>query len=375
MSSRERLLPLDALRGLAAFFVAFSWHYRHLVEDAPPPLLGHLHWFYAYGYNLVDFFFVLSGFVFCHVYQASILNRRVDFREYAILRLSRLYPLHLLTLFLVAGLQWYRMARYAEPILFPADFYHFLLNLVYLHAGWFESYESFNGPSWSICCEIIAYIAFFGVLAWSRTRGKRLPLYGAMVLIGITAIRLSPELPLFNYLMGRAILGFFMGCLTFEASAMLRRHQRANQTTLILLSIALTGVIVMANRIGMKPFLGEWALVMTLFIYPATILLSLHLSLLYRILSFKPFTYLGEISYSVYLIHVPAHMILLTLVDFTNLRVDMTSAFQYGLFILVVLGLSAASYEFFEKPLSRMARRRYSAWKTAQQARTSAQAE
>jgi peptidoglycan/LPS O-acetylase OafA/YrhL len=63
-----RIHELDALRGIAALGVVF-WHYgAHF--DAHP-LTGLLHPFYSAGFLLVDFFFVLSGYVIGRAYWNS----------------------------------------------------------------------------------------------------------------------------------------------------------------------------------------------------------------------------------------------------------------------------------------------------------------
>jgi peptidoglycan/LPS O-acetylase OafA/YrhL len=49
--------------------------------------------FFTNGALMVDFFFVLSGFVICHSYGDRLSNVR-DFCRFLWLRLGRLYPLH-----------------------------------------------------------------------------------------------------------------------------------------------------------------------------------------------------------------------------------------------------------------------------------------
>ena len=49
--------------------------------------------FVASSYLFVDFFFILSGFVMTHVYREQITHG-MPFKKYALLRVARLYPLH-----------------------------------------------------------------------------------------------------------------------------------------------------------------------------------------------------------------------------------------------------------------------------------------
>lgn len=108
-----RLFWLDIIRGIAALSVVL-WHWQHFfydgtlahismvgVDKTHYPLYTVLWPFYEQGSRAVELFFTLSGFIFFWLYSQRIANRKVSFKSYMVLRLSRLYPLHLLTLFLV----------------------------------------------------------------------------------------------------------------------------------------------------------------------------------------------------------------------------------------------------------------------------------
>jgi peptidoglycan/LPS O-acetylase OafA/YrhL len=54
----------------------------------------------AHMYLMVDFFFILSGFILCHVYGkyfAESVSRK-EFKKFSIARFARVYPLHFATL-------------------------------------------------------------------------------------------------------------------------------------------------------------------------------------------------------------------------------------------------------------------------------------
>jgi len=75
---RPRLARLDGLRGLAALgvmlcHIAFYHPVIAALPFRPGPVLG---WIATSGWSLVDLFFVLSGYVFAHVYGAPGLLRR-----------------------------------------------------------------------------------------------------------------------------------------------------------------------------------------------------------------------------------------------------------------------------------------------------------
>jgi peptidoglycan/LPS O-acetylase OafA/YrhL len=91
------LSNLTPLRGIAALLTVI-FHIDIFLgwEMTPPgvsPLLSHM-------YLMVDFFFILSGFIMCHVYGNRFLKevRKTEFKKFTIARFSRVYPLHLVTL-------------------------------------------------------------------------------------------------------------------------------------------------------------------------------------------------------------------------------------------------------------------------------------
>src|SRR5882724_2558590 len=124
-----RLAPLDALRGLAALAVPAFTHYQHFGGDRnayPYNAVPAVHWLYVYSQFFVDLFFVLSGFVLTFRYFEPISAGRVDAREFFLLRFSRLYPLHALTLLTCAAVEWWLMAHHEAPVIYKQDdLYHF----------------------------------------------------------------------------------------------------------------------------------------------------------------------------------------------------------------------------------------------------------
>src|ERR1700722_20952622 len=88
---------LESMRGVAALTVAlYHTGWTNPVSDLP---------FVRNGYLMVDFFFVLSGFVICHSYGGKIESFQ-SFSRFIWLRLGRLYPLHVALLFVFLGFEF-----------------------------------------------------------------------------------------------------------------------------------------------------------------------------------------------------------------------------------------------------------------------------
>lgn len=93
---------VDLARFIAALVIVL-WHYQHfwmpdagaqaLADRAGQPLYALLWPAYHIGERAVAFFWLISGFVFCHVYWSHPASPRAFF----VARFARLYPLHLAT--------------------------------------------------------------------------------------------------------------------------------------------------------------------------------------------------------------------------------------------------------------------------------------
>jgi len=115
---------------------------------------------------MVDFFFVLSGFVIYHSYHLK-LNTVTEAGTFIFLRIGRLYPLHVATLFVFLFIE---LAKYIAEVRYgiiantPAftvnNSNSFVANILMVHAWNFQDRPTWNGPSWSISAEFFAYISF-----------------------------------------------------------------------------------------------------------------------------------------------------------------------------------------------------------------------
>ena len=133
---------VDFIRGISAL-VVLVWHYQHFfwtpqtgldIDKTAQPFYALLMPFYTNGYWAVQLFWMISGFVFAYVYA----QRKTDAVTYFTNRFSRLYPLHFVTLIIVAVLQYISMKclGYFQIASFN-DIWHFFLNIFILVTGVF----------------------------------------------------------------------------------------------------------------------------------------------------------------------------------------------------------------------------------------------
>lgn len=374
----KRLHSLDALRGLAALGVVF-WHWQHFFalngvylagwKRGAEPLYWLLRPFYDEGWAAVDLFFPLSGFVFFWLYGEAIREKRLSAGDFALLRFSRLYPLHTATLFLAAVLQVTFHARTGHWFVYQNnDWRHFFSSLL-MAQQWLPPTldQCFNGPAWSVSIEVLLYAVFFCVVR-AGLGGWRVA-----VLIAVASI----PLVLWNEFIARGLMGFFVGGAVFWLSEWVKRRAAARLIAqavglgafavwaLIVFEVYLTPMHdVIAGIVGAGAH-GEiyddtvgwfFRLLFTFVACPLTVLaLALDEQLLggrYRLLS--P---LGDISYSTYLIHIPLQMSLaLAALSFGIHSYQFMSPFAMIAFFAVLIGLGTLSYRYFERPMQRIIR-------------------
>jgi peptidoglycan/LPS O-acetylase OafA/YrhL len=338
----RRIVSIDALRGLAALVVVL-WHWPHFFElqatpDDALPFYRLLWPFYRYGAWGVDLFFCISGFVFFTQYAATLAQRKMSAFAFGVLRFSRLYPLYLATLLYVAALQPVFFRQTGHYFVYtdnsPASF---ILQLLFASNWWVRPY-SFNGPIWSVSVEVVLYLSFFIV---ARYAGMK-PLI--LVAIGIAGIFLMPV----NEEIGRGFSSFYVGCLC----GIVVSGARARQLRLgACLALAAMIVLWSQTSISRAELIVKWLA------FPgAVIVLALtddKLAWMSRRLH-----WLGDISYSSYLIHFPLQLTLVTVGTVLGLSIDFSSPLTLAAFFAALIGLSLMSFRFFERPMMRMIRAR-----------------
>ena len=369
---RDRFILLDLLRAIAALTVVL-FHWQHMLyapgQDSVSPLLrafqpGFRTWFvlYEYGFRAVDLFFILSGFIFYRLYADKIANGRASAKTFALLRFSRLYPLHLLALLLVIQLQWLYFARNGAWFVYQHnDWWHLALQLLFVQNWGFERGDSFNGPEWSVSIEVLMYAVFF-VLCRYRFSGVRSALVA--VVLGLALYKISP-------MIGRGLIGFFLGgvvCFVFGWLQGPGLRWRRLVTWLSLLTVGIGFALVFAlpgslldvqviSRISAIGASAEGhskgrqvlAMLSVLVLFPATVLA---LALLEPLLGNKlaRIGWLGNITYSSYLLHYPLQLAFLLVAAALGVTINPSSGLWLSAYGVMLISLSIACYYLFELP-------------------------
>jgi peptidoglycan/LPS O-acetylase OafA/YrhL len=109
------------------------------------------------GFLAVQLFWMISGFVIANIY----IGGNTSFSRFMRNRFARLYPLHFITLLIVAFLQFICYYFFDKTILYPVTTRYFIENLFSISSILHPGEQSFNGPIWSVSVELLAYVIFW----------------------------------------------------------------------------------------------------------------------------------------------------------------------------------------------------------------------
>ncbi len=278
--AHAQIRSLNALRGLAAVLVVLS----HLPEFAGvyigPPREGHLG---------VMLFFTLSGFLMGLLYFGQDASWR-NTAAYAVARVARIAPPYLIVVLLAFGIY-----TWVDPSFPYAIGTHNLMRHLLLSGN--------ESVLWSIPPEVQFY-ALFAALWWAGRRAMVQRRSGALIgvlVIALAMICLRHDVP--GTFVGSKLHFFLMGSLLGWMAPRLRAPARG---VLLALQVGLLAALAlfMAGVIGLRD--DYWtdlapALVCGLAVYA----FSHDSTRIDAALSARPWQWLGDWSFSIYLLHVP----------------------------------------------------------------------
>ncbi len=349
MTVRAAALPsqLDALtgiRGIAAWMVVL-YHIRlSLTGLLPQGVIAVL----AKGYLAVDLFFMLSGFVLWYNYADRLRGGGLAAAsEFLWRRFARIWPLHALILLGFVVLASALRLTSRNAVAYPID--QLPLHVLLIQNWGMTSSLTWNDPAWSISTETAAYFAF--PLMVSVAARRRL---AVVELLGIAAVLLSALYLLFSASghstlgieiprlgLWRCLLEFTLGTVLCMLWNSWREAPFAAPKAALACSVSLgMGWIFALPEIAFVPFAFACGL----------LALALDRSTIARALGCRLLVYLGEISFSTYLVHFGLFIVFKLL--FVHGAVQLSGA-QLGKFLLQVLLVSMALFRFVEKPAQR----------------------
>ncbi|MEN4216247.1 acyltransferase [Serratia marcescens] len=338
----NKIYSLDILRGVAALAVVF-WHWQHFfyVGDSAKdvvfenqPFYNSLTILYKHGDAAVELFFCISGFIFYWLYSDLISKKEIKAKEFITNRLSRLYPLYIITFIAVLALQFlYREHHDSYFVYQQNDLYHAILNVLMIPAWGFEYGWSFNAPVWSVSIEMLLYCIFFISCLFKK---KGLYLIPIFMVIGEVIFAI-------NYKIGIGVFSFFCGGATYVLTCNLIRKFGAKS---ILIAIG----YLFASWFFIIKFDISNTFIVTGFGFSSLILFLTTSSIIPSLNAFlSRFSWVGDMSYSSYLIHFPLQI---TFVLCANMLGYGSGLFYTPMsliiFMATLIPLSLLTHKYFE---------------------------
>jgi len=333
------LLPaLTGLRGVAAIWVVCF----HFLPGVPV-----IH----EGYMGVDIFFILSGFILSHVYQDAFPGYRVkEHARFLLLRLVRVYPLHLFALLVLAGIV---LLLPGFTLVYPPGSFSWR-NFVFaalLLQNWLRNPLVWNGPAWSLSAEWMAYMAFPLVfLAVQKVRrGWQAWLFAALSLAVLSGTLLlgHKELNTPGMKAGglRLVCEFIAGCFLQKAFVLHGKARRMPPGWLVLVLLIIT---VINHALALLAVFPIGYLIFCLADPTAG-----KNDALGRLLSSKPAVFLGDVSYSIYLMHG----IVIQVGEYFLLRAPQVPRLAIQWITIASIGIiPLLTWKFVERPARSMGR-------------------
>ncbi|QXN65102.1 acyltransferase family protein [Serratia fonticola] len=339
---------IQALRGLAALAVML-FHFRWAINNASPGLGDKL---FGWGAIGVDLFFIISGFVI--TLSASKLKpgirSAVSFLKNRARRILPAYFFILLVTFVLSGaMSTFHYPEKVSNLISALTFTPMFDN----NAPFYIEDNGFYGVRWTLNYEIIFYLVMALCLI---TKYRWLMLFGVFILSLVAAPLLTGQQltlsvsgyqfghPLLNLVTNPIILTFLMGVAFGLAYPHTQNISSKIRISILTLSIMLTGYcLLFTSLIGHGVMMSGWYL----FILFAAIVLNDVIIAKYIPTSLVT---LGEISFSLYLIHSLMN-------NGIGSRLEKMGVIDDGILRFVVscaisIGLAYLSYRFIERPLS-----------------------
>jgi len=271
-SSTDRIVTVDALRGLASFSVAW-FHFTHGNPRFLPS--GLLKSTGEYGWLGVSMFFVISGFVIPYALNKAQYEMG-QYSHFLAKRIIRLDPPYIADICLILAL------AYLVPLapMFQGAPPTYTTMQLLCHLGYVNSLTGkpwVNPVFWSLGIEFQYYllVGLIFPLLVASSRVLRLVLLATLLVPGLFIAQRSlifASLPL-----------FVAGILTFQ-----------KKIGLLSIHLFAAGLIVVFSVTWFESGLGT-----------AIVVLVTALAIAFLKLRSKLLTWLGTISYSLYLVHVP----------------------------------------------------------------------
>lgn len=356
-----RDVAINAWRGVAALLVAY-FHCRQITWVGMQQfhasgahlglntILSYLTLPIAWGSAGVPIFFVISGYcIHRGTAQKLLADPAAPFntRVFYLRRFARIYPVLLAALLLTLALDTLSL-RFTPAIhkINPMDAHAFLVNLFSLQGIAGKTFGS-NGALWTLSIEVQFYVVYPILLAVRRKLGIKTLLIGVAAVNVVSAVVFERhEIIIFTSYWFSWTLGAWIAEAKILAAGE-NRSMTHGSRSLLLIAVVLGALGCLAFKYSQYIAFQIWALAFAAYLYqvldkPAR-----------KSVTVRGFSWLGEFSFSLYVVHFPLFVFLASVLFHSTLQVAIWPSFG---FVLLAVALAFAFYWGVERPAMQWAK-------------------
>jgi peptidoglycan/LPS O-acetylase OafA/YrhL len=322
---------LDGIRGLAIVIIVFH-HFDYIGGK----------YFGGRGFLAVDIFFVLSGFLITQIL-LSYRDRGIKLRKFYLRRVARLYPILLVS---VVGLSIYLRNEYQFLDRTPA-----VTSVLYIKNFW--PWGGVFGPMWSLSAEeqfyfIFPVILFAGLRLLKR---KGFTIFVLLWLASVWTVALISSAPdfnfnsdgIFNLVVFRPSIILVVTLIALHKDSLENLVAKHAKIALLLLPV----LVYFTITVQFPPLAGLATGLLILALSERVRMTSLIARGLHLIFAFRPLAWIGLLSYSIYIWHLP-------MIFFSSEHFTIQSVSPIWFFLVKLIAVSCVSFYLFERPVLKL---------------------
>lgn len=353
VSVEDKDIAINAWRGFAALLVAYfhcrqiTWigiqqFHRTAAGFDLNTLFSYLTFPIAWGSAGVPIFFVISGYCIHRGTARKLIanpSAPFDTRNFLMRRFARIYPVLLAALVLTYVLDsWSRGFSPVSPKIGTLDLHLFIVNLLSLQGVAGGTFGS-NGALWTLSLEVQFYLVYPLLIALRRRIGMKAVLVSVGIVNVVSALVFERhEIILFASYWFSWTLGAWIAEAKVAPDAV-----KSPKGSWKLLGAAIVVALLGCAAFQIAQYLAFqlWAVAFALYLYQVLD------KPMRNSLPVRGFSWLGEFSFSLYIVHIPILIFLGSLLFRSTLQTAIWPSF---VFMIVPVGVAFVFYMLVERP-------------------------
>lgn len=349
-SETKRQADTFGLIRFLSSIIIIIFHYNKLTgglhTDPQQPWYSILQLAYTNGGNLVELFFIISGFCFVLFYRDKVIQGKLNFKEFIMHRLERILPSYWLSTIMIIIFGTLSIEILGSTIVGAGgnvtDLKYLPFNIVCLNFA-----HPINGVAWFLAVNLICY-SYYYVLYYVVKKNKNYELLFliASVIGASICVYLLQETSFQNIARGIAAFGMGMGVAGINNAVIDNRRKQLwigiSSMLLLIMTLCLMRLLIFSKR----PWIVE-----VYVLYPAIIFMVTNITRVKIFLSKPLMKKLGAYSYTIYVFQI-AFMVILYFTLGLMGNFNWYSKINFLVALGTLIGFGILMYYIWDKPIA-----------------------